>query len=314
MNHEYLYKNCQLCPRRCGVDRTAGEVGFCGQSNSIRVASAVLHRGEEPFLIGEHGSGVVFFSGCTLGCVFCQNKQISSGCMGRDISPDELARIFLKLQASGAANLNLVTGTPHLPGIARALELAVEQGLTLRVIWNTSGYETPETLALLRPLVDIYLPDLKTLNSALASRFFKAADYPEVSSVALDLMAAHKTLEWSGDELVKGTVVRHLMLPGFFESTEEVLSFYSKNLKSRTIPSLMVQFYPPDPECPLQGRTSGSEYDRLIELLDDLEIGEGLLQELDDGNCGGEWVPDFSRFNPFPGDFADPVWHWLFKF
>ena len=172
------YIDCCLCPRNCHVDRTQGKTGYCGQTDQIRAARAALHMWEEPCISGDAGSGAVFFSGCTLGCVFCQNQSIAAGSVGKTISVERLAEIFLELQEQKAWNINLVTAGHFAPQVAKALELAKNRGLQIPVVYNTSGYENVETLRMFEGLTDIYLPDFKYLSGELAGTYSHAADYP----------------------------------------------------------------------------------------------------------------------------------------
>ncbi|MBR4770371.1 MAG: radical SAM protein, partial [Clostridia bacterium] len=210
------YRACRLCPRACGVDRTAGKTGVCRVGAELRVARAALHLWEEPCLVGENGSGTVFFAGCGLGCVYCQNREISRGEAGATVTVERLSEIFLELQSSGAANINLVTGTQFVPSILPALDLARANGLTLPVLWNTGGYETVDTLDALNGYVDIFLPDYKYAKGETATAYSHAPDYPIVA-----LEAIKKMLTISGEpvfapdgRLLRGTVVRLLLLPG----------------------------------------------------------------------------------------------------
>lgn len=301
------YRNCRLCPRDCRVDRTSGRTGFCGEGARPRLAWAGLHRGEEPPLVGERGSGTVFFTGCTLRCSFCQNRQISRAGLGRDVSVEELADIFLALQREGAANVNLVTGTPFLPSIEAALADARAQGLSLPAVWNSSGYETAAAVERLARCVDVFLPDLKTLDPEVARRYFRAADYPEVAAAAVRAMAAAAPAEWDGDRLRRGMILRHLVLPGHLAASRAVLEFYTEHLRERALLSLMVQYIPPCPGSEPAGRLSEADYARLLDWLDELGIEEGFLQDLD---AESPWSPDFNRDNPFPPGFGRAVWHW----
>ena len=253
--------SCRLCPRNCDVDRHSGHRGFCGQSNRPKLALATLHRGEEPPLCGygdsvvartgapraerATGSGAVFFTGCTLRCSFCQNFGISRNSIGREIDCEEMAQIFLELERKGAKNLNFVTGTHFLPGIAKAIKLAKAKNAKIPVVWNSSGYENNAGLDLIESFSNVYLPDLKTLDTDLSSRFFKAPDYPEVATAAVLRMVALSGPEF--DEhggLAKGTIVRHLVLPGYLENTRRVLEWYAENLSGRALLSIMFQFLP----------------------------------------------------------------------
>ena len=244
------FTDCCLCPRNCHVDRTQGKTGYCGQTDQIRAARAALHMWEEPCISGDAGSGAVFFSGCPLGCVFCQNHSIAAGRLGKTIATERLAEIFLELQDQKAWNINLVTAGHFAPQVVRALELAKGQGLKLPIVYNTSGYEKVETLRMFEGLVDIYLPDFKYLSAELADAYSHAADYPQVAKLALQEMVRQVgsaqfeivSGENSGrvtDELLtdvdygdgelermlQGVVVRHLVLPGYVEESKNVIRY-----------------------------------------------------------------------------------------
>ena len=309
-----LYRSCSLCPRACGVDRPAGDRGFCGQGISPRVAWAGLHFGEEPPITGTGGSGAVFFSGCNVRCCFCQNRQISHGGLGTDLRPVDLTRLLLALQEAGVENLNLVTGTPHLPAVLEALAAARLLGLALPVVWNTSSYETTKSMDLLDPEVDVYLADLKTLDAELANDLCGAPDYPDIARRALAAMAEQKPLRFQKDELASGVIVRHLVLPGRLESTRRCLEWYRENLGSDALLSLMFQ-YTPAPEIretrggsvlPTRG-VSRAEQDKVLNWVAELDIENGFIQDLPDD---ASWLPDFSRVDPFPPGQARTLWHW----
>ena len=314
------YQSCELCPRRCRIDRQRGETGFCGQTSVIRLAAAVIHFGEEPPVTGNGGSGTVFFTGCTLQCSFCQNRQISTGNVGREISSDELVRIFLRLQEEGAENINLVTGTHFIPGIAAALARAEHEGLTIPVVWNSSGFESVEALKIIDPHIDIYLPDLKTLSSEVSMQVYGRADYAERAKEAVLLMMNRRPLRMEEKRLVSGVIVRHLVLPGMGEVTGRVLRWYAENCIDRenqrpsALLSLMVQFTPVREELggvehgPVENRrVSAEEYEEVCAYLERYGIEEGFIQELEDGES---WCPDFRNRDPFPDPKARTVWHW----
>ena len=298
----------------CGADRAAGEVGFCGETNDVRVALATRHYGEEPPLTGTGGSGAVFFSGCTLRCSFCQNCRLSRGESGRLIDPDELSRVFLTLERRGAEYINLVTGTHFAPQIAAALSLARKEGLALPVVWNTSGYENSAGLDIIENFVDVYLSDLKTLDPQLASKLFKARDYPEMAAAAIQRMAemGHPVFD-NGGALTSGTIVRHLVLPGLLQNTREVLEWFGEHLEGRALLSLMFQY------LPLAGQSSvapertieDAEYYQVIGMLEKLGIEDGFVQEPDHAS---PWMPDFDAPNPFPDGYSKVVWHWKHGF
>jgi putative pyruvate formate lyase activating enzyme len=304
-----LYKNCRLCPRSCGVDRVAGETGFCKESAALRIACAVLHRGEEPPLVGKGGSGAVFISGCNLGCAFCQNHQISQGVSGRrglgkEVSVEAFAAICLALQERGAENVNIVTGSHAIPAIIEGIVAAKKAGLRIPVLWNSSAYESAEALEMLGDYVDVWLPDLKTLDSAIAARFFRAPDYPSVATTAI-----LKMIETANPP--KKVIVRHLILPDYLESTRKVLLWFAESAKSRAQLSLMTQ-YTPIPDYGLNKSApkryvSEKDYDAVLEWLREYEIEDGFCQEL---VTGSDWLPDFTRSNPFSSELSVPIWNW----
>jgi putative pyruvate formate lyase activating enzyme len=312
-----LYANCRLCPRACGTDRLASNAGianggYCGESAELRLAFAGLHRGEEPPLSGKGGSGTVFVSGCNLGCAFCQNWQISTGDsegrrLGRVVSTGEFTALCLDLQNHGAENINIVTGSHAVPAIAHCLSAAKTAGLRLPVLWNSSGYEKPETLEMLDGLIDIWLPDLKTLDCALAERFFNAPDYPT---------AAIAAILWMMRNIPGGVIIRHLILPGYLESTHTVLRWFADNAQGSAPHaqlSLMTQYTPISGSTLMAGtaNTPGRyldkrEYETVLGWLREFGIEDGFYQEL---VTGSDWLPDFNRPNPFSSDLSVAVWH-----
>jgi len=307
------YKSCLLCPRSCGVDRLAGKKGFCKETAELRIACAVLYRGEEPPLLGKHGSGAIFVSGCNLGCVFCQTWQASqgdkpAGPMGRVVSTETLAEICLTLQKNGAENINFVTGSHAVPAIAEGIIAAKEAGLKIPVVWNSSGYEGAQSLEMLKDHVDIYMPDLKTLDSELAARFFNAPDYPQTAIAAII-----KMIDTCGG-ISNKVIIRHLVLPGFLESTRSALHWFAHNVKSRALLSVMTQYTPLktagreklSKKAP-QRYLNEAEYETVLGWLEEFGIEEGFCQEL---TVGTQWLPDFSKANPFPPEIAVPLWHW----
>ncbi|WP_341482611.1 radical SAM protein [Fundidesulfovibrio terrae] len=242
-----LLNPCRLCPRRCGVDRTSGETGFCGVGRYARVASFGPHFGEEDCLVGEGGSGTIFFSGCNLGCVFCQNEDISRHPeSGGEVSPAELAAIMLDLQGRGCANINFVTPSHVAAQILEALPLAVEGGLTLPLVYNTGGYDNLKTLALLDGVVDVYMPDVKFWDPAVAARLCAAADYPEVARAAVQAMHSQAgDLEIGPDGLARrGLLVRHLVLPQDLAGTARWMTWLASEVSPGTYVNLMDQYRP----------------------------------------------------------------------
>jgi putative pyruvate formate lyase activating enzyme len=301
-----FYSPCNLCPRNCGVDRLAGETGFCGETAVLRIGAAVIHRGEEPPLVGTGGSGTIFISGCNLGCTFCQNYQISQGengkkSFGTAVTAEEFAKICAALRDKGAENINIVTGSHAIPSIVEGLAAAKSAGVQIPVLWNSSGYETADMLEMLKENVDIYLPDLKTLDSEIADEFFNAPDYPQTASSAI-----LKMLEMT--EAKEKVIIRHLILPGFIESSRTVLRWFAENAAGRAQLSLMTQYTPiPNRKRPMPNRfLTEDEYETVLGWLEEFEIEDGFCQEL---VTGSEWLPDFRKQNPFSSELSVPVWH-----
>lgn len=304
-----LYKKCNLCPRACGVDRTAGKLGFCRQSSTMRIACATLHHGEEPPITGKGGSGTIFFTGCTLQCRFCQNHQISRGGIGRDVSIEEFSEICLRLQKAGAENINLVTGTMFIPSIALGIESAKKKGLSIPILWNSSGFETQDAVDILNSFVDVYLPDVKTLNHTFSATFFNALHYPESAKAAVLKMADSKKIVFKNNKIISGTIVRHLVIPGYVEMTERFLKWYAQNLKDKALISVMFQYSPKAAEGDgFPDRTlDKSEIEMVYSYLDESGIEDGFIQEEE---ITDEWNPDFTKESPFPGSIGKTVWHW----
>ena len=294
---EDILRHCTLCPRECGADRLAGQRGFCGVSGEeILLARAALHFWEEPCISGSEGSGTVFFSGCTLKCIFCQNREISRGQAGKIITVDRLAEIFLELQAKGARNINLVTPTHYLPQIILALDKAKAAGLTLPVVYNTSGYEKPEMLRLLEGYVDIWLPDMKYLTASPAKEYSSAEDYPDRILPALDEMvrqAGTPVFDENG-MMKKGVIVRHLCLPGQGNDSRKILRTLAERYGDRIWVSIMNQYTPPPFELPfahLNRRLTEREYDRLLDFADRNGIRNAFMQE--GGAAEESFIPPF---------------------
>lgn len=328
----YDFSDCTLCPRTCHADRTdysfcrikktdascaSSEfetlnkpTGFCGAGTRPILARAALHMWEEPCISGKEGSGTVFFSGCNLGCVFCQNYDIAHAQKGTEISVQRLSEIFLELQAKKANNINLVTPTHFVPQIAEALMLAKNHGLILPIVYNTSGYELTDTLHMLDGLIDIYLPDLKYYSSDLSRKYSHAADYFEKASLAIEEMVRQTgeplfrsqqgkflSAEEYDDEalLCKGTIVRHLLLPGCLEDSKDVLKYLHDTFGNRIFISIMNQYTPLKyvadiPE--LNRRVTEKEYDALVDYAISIGIENGFIQE---GDVAVEsFIPDFN--------------------
>ena len=291
-----LLRECRLCPRNCGVDRLSGQAGYCGCDARLQLARAALHMWEEPCISGEEGSGTVFFSGCSLGCVFCQNQEIAQAKAGRYVPPERLVEIFFELADQGANNINLVTAGHYVPQVALALQQAKAEGLSIPVVYNSGGYELPETLRLLEGLVDIYLPDLKYCDPALSRRYAQADDYFPVAQAALAEMF-RQVGEPLFDErgmLRRGMVVRHLALPGQAEDSRAILRYLRQTYGDSIYISLMSQYTPLPhssayPE--LRRKLSEAEYDALVDYAVELGIENGFIQE---GEAAEEsFIPPF---------------------
>lgn len=295
-----LYTTCKLCPRECKVNRTNGAYGVCGRSDKIAISLASLHIWEEPCISGTNGSGTIFFKGCPLGCVYCQNFKISRDrTEGQDIAQDDtqyLADLMLDLQDKGAHNINLVTATHYVPTVARGIELARQSGLNLPIVYNTSGYEKVETLKMLDGLVDIYLTDLKYLSTDLATNYSGAKDYVEKAKLAIGEMVSQQP-ELVYDEqglLNKGVIVRHLVLPGATCDSRRVVRYLYKNYYKKVIISIMNQYTPVNVQqkfTELNRTLTKEEYDDIVSYAMNLGIEEAYIQE---GETAREsFIPDF---------------------
>lgn len=237
--------NCKICPRECGADRTHGEKGYCGADGKLKVARAALHMWEEPPISGEKGSGTVFFSHCPMKCVYCQNRDISSGGDGLEISVERLCEIFFELKEKGAHNINLVSPTQYTNEIISAMQMAKKNGFELPFVYNTSGYERVETLRALNGLVDIYLTDFKYMSRSAAKKYSNAPDYPTVAKAALKEMMRQKTSCVFKDELLEsGVVVRHLVLPENIADSKDVIDVFDEVCKDNAYLSIMRQYTP----------------------------------------------------------------------
>ena len=283
------YVNCKLCPRCCGVNRTAGKTGLCRCPDIALVAKAMIHEWEEPALAGNGGSGAIFFGGCTLGCVFCQNRAISAKPVGKPTTSAQLRQIMEDLIARGAENIDLVTPTQYLPTILPALE----PKLPVPVVYNCGGYERAETLVQLEGKVDIYLPDLKYADNRLAKALSGAPDYFERATAAIrEMVRQTGPVRWEGEKVKSGVIVRHLILPGFVDNSLKVLDWLGENFASGEIlVSLMRQYTPmPGLPAPLNRPITEEEYDSVLSwmYLNDLE---GFAQE--DSAADARFIPDF---------------------
>lgn len=292
-----ILKDCALCPRECHVDRTQGMIGYCGQTDDIMAARAALHMWEEPCISGTDGSGTVFFSGCPLGCVYCQNNTIASGKSGMKISLERLSEIFLELQEKGAHNINLVTPTHFIPQIAHSLSSIREQGLHIPVVYNTGSYEKPESLRLLDGLIDIYLPDLKYFSPQLGSRYSNAPDYFEHATDAIAEMyrqVGHPVFDDSTGLMKRGLIIRHLVLPEQTDDSKQVLRYLYQTYGDNIYISIMNQYTPVlssnfFPE--LSRAVSKKEYDTVVDYAISIGIENGFIQE--DETASESFIPPF---------------------
>ncbi len=281
-----LYTKCRLCPRNCGTDRNIS-TGYCMEKSSLHVSRAALHMWEEPCISGKDGSGTVFFSGCNMRCVFCQNKDISDGRTGKHISVERLVEIFFELKEKKANNINLVTGDIFIPTIVPAIESAKAKGLNIPFLLNTSSYINVETLKMLDGLIDIYLPDMKYIRNEDAVRYSHAPGYPEVSKAAIKEMfrqqpsCIFKENERGEQILQKGVIVRHLLMPGMVIQAKLIVKYLYDTYEDNIFISLMNQFTPNGrlsdyPE--INRKVTGQEYDSLIKYAANLGVTNGFMQ------------------------------------
>lgn len=286
MKNMNKYENCLLCPRKCGINRRTGQTGVCGVSSEIMVARAALHYWEEPCISGKRGSGAVFFSGCSLHCVFCQNREISDGKAGKVISKERLSDIFIELAGKGANNINLVTPGQYIPDIVWAVNDAKSRGMKLPIIYNTSGYENVTELKLLEGIVDVYLPDFKYMDSTLSARYSRAKDYPSVAKQALSEMVRQQpdvVIDDATGLIQKGVIVRQLLLPGHVNDAKAVLKYLYDTYHDHVYISMMSQFTPialkDYPE--INRKVTRREYERLVDYAIEIGITNAFIQEGD---------------------------------
>ena len=336
------YKSCTLCPRNCKIDRTQGKTGFCKETDQLRLAVACLHFGEEPPITVNNGSGTIFVTGCNLRCAFCQNYQISQCGMGKALNIEETVQIFFKLKEQGAENINIVTGSHAIPFFAQAIKQAKDAGLDLPICWNCSAYESVEALEMLKGLVDIWLPDLKTLNPMMSEAVFKAADYPAAAKKAIRWMIKNTKSRFitvknkadptqTKDKMLSGVIIRHLVMPGRLDDTALTLDWLEKmttlNPENTPCISLMMQYTPVSVDKSLftaqelQQRETAlaafsnrlitkEEFQKAQELIQEHNFEYLFYQELEEDT---EWLPDFTRPQPFSNELAKVVWHWTAK-
>lgn len=292
-----ITKDCTLCPRECHVNRENKKRGYCGMDSRIYAARAALHMWEEPCISGEKGSGAVFFSGCGLRCIFCQNREIAIGKDGKEISVEKLGEIFLNLEKQGAANINLVTGAHYVPQIREALSIAKEKGLSVPVVYNSSGYEKVETLKLLEGYVDVYLPDFKYMEASLAEAFSNAPDYPERAKEAIEEMVRQtgKCVFNEDGYLEKGTIVRHLILPGHTVNSKKVLDYLHNTYGNKIFISIMNQYTPVYEQKvykELNRKVTEREYKKVLDHALEIGVENGFWQTGD--TAKESFIPSFN--------------------
>ena len=290
-NMHQAYSQCELCPRACKVNRDAGRSGVCGVTSALKVARAALHFWEETCISGTKGSGAVFFSGCSMHCVFCQNMEIAQGRLGKEITRERLAEIFLELQSQGANNINLVTPGQYVPHIVWAVEQARKDGLRLPIVYNTSSYEKVDTLKQLEGIVDVYLPDFKYWSSELALKYSNAPDYPEVAKAAIaEMVRQQPYVELTYDEsqeldlVKKGVIVRQLLLPGQLKDAKQIVKYLHDTYGEQIYLSLMSQYTPlahveKYPE--LNRKVDRRTYDKYVDYAIEIGVENGYIQEED---------------------------------
>lgn len=288
-----VYTECRLCARNCGIDRTKA-IGYCRMTDRVYLSLASLHQWEEPPISGENGSGTIFFSGCSLSCVFCQNREISRGRVGKAVSTEHLSQIMIDLQQRGAHNINLVTPTHYIPSIAEAIKLAKNNGLVLPIVYNTGSYDKVEALRMLDGLVDIYLPDFKYYTSKTALALSKAADYPEVARTAIAEMY-RQVGEARFDErgmMTRGLIVRILLLPGHVAEAKLSLKYLLDTYGDKIYISLMNQYTPmADMKPPLDRPVTHEEYYQLLDYAEKIGLTNGFTQEF--GTAKESFIPNF---------------------
>ncbi len=287
--------NCNLCPRNCNVDRSINK-GYCGQTDIIKVARASLHMWEEPCISGERGSGTVFFSGCGLRCVFCQNFDIAKGDTGKEITVERLAEIFCELKEKGAHNINLVTGDHFVPEIIKALDIAKANGMDLPIVFNTSSYINKETLKCLENYVDIYLADFKYFDNETAKKYSNAENYLQVAKTAIEEMVSQKGTPVYDDEgmMKRGVIVRHLLMPGYLQESKAIIRYVYEEYGERVVLSIMNQYTPLKqvekyPE--INRKVSDAEYESLINYAISIGVKEAYVQEGD--TAEESFIPPF---------------------
>lgn len=280
---ESLLSSCYICPRNCKVDRTQKEIGFCGAQKCARVYSAFLHYGEEPVISGDKGSGTIFFSGCNLKCIYCQNYKFSHSHKGETVTPKDLAQMMLKLQSQGAHNINLVTPTHYFPQIMAALLIGYENGLNIPIVYNTSGFEKEEIITQLNGIIDIYLSDFKYICNDVADKYSKAKNYPEHCTKSTKEMYSQVQDSYQENEILKkGLIIRHLVLPGLIGFSEKILNWIKTNTPKALV-SVMFQYQPyfkAKKFKEINRKVNLDEYKKIKKVVSELEL-DGWVQDFD---------------------------------
>lgn len=287
------YSACELCARSCGVDRKNGGIGYCRSTSTVRITRAALHQWEEPIISGTRGSGTIFFSGCSLGCVYCQNAKISRSAVGRAVTPDELAVEMLKLQEAGAHNVNFVTPTHFAPSIAEAIKIAKDGGLSIPTVYNTGSYDSVKTLRSLDGLIDIYLPDLKYYRPESAVKLSYAKDYPTVARAAIAEMVRQRPRPIIEDGIMRaGVIVRILLLPSHVAEAKLSVKHVYETYGDSVYISLMNQYTPmAGMTSPLDRTVTNAEYSELVSYAERIGVTNAFIQE--GGTQSESFIPDF---------------------
>ena len=290
-------KQCEICPHKCGINRLNGKIGRCKAKDKIKIALYSTHNFEEPCISGTKGSGTVFFSNCNLKCIFCQNYEISQKGRGKEITIEELARIFLKQQEKGVENINLVTPTSYVVQIIEAIKIARKNGLRIPIVYNTNGYENVDTIKMLDGYIDVYLPDLKYVDDELGKKYSKVENYFEIATKAILEMQKQvgKTKVNENGVIKKGIIVRHLVLPGNIENSKKILKWLKENLNEENYVSVMAQYFPTylvkekEEYEELNRKLTKDEWRNIVNFIDELDFKNGYIQEL--GEHEEEYVP-----------------------
>ena len=287
-------EQCEICPHRCKINRNNNQIGRCKSGDMVKIALVSTHNFEEPCISGNMGSGTVFFSNCNMNCIFCQNYEISQLGKGKEISIQDLARIFLEQQERNVANINLVTPTSFVPQIIEAIKIAKARGLHIPIVYNTNGYENVETIKLLEGYIDVYLPDLKYAENELAKKYSKIYNYFDIATNAIKEMINQVGVPKfdKNGMITKGVIIRHLVLPNYIENSKKVLKWIKENLPNDIYVSIMAQYFPTynaKKDNKINSKLTKEEWRQIEDFVDEIEIENGFIQEL--GEHEEEYVP-----------------------